>query len=107
MPDVLTSKSYKSYNKLSRYAYFPYYYNTVDDKYVYGITANLDTSTAFSEYVVKAGDTLDLIALNHYNDPTRYWIIADFNRILDPFEKLTVGQKLKIPVLSNIEFIED
>ena len=107
MPDTLTLKSYKSYSKLSRYSYFPYFYNTVDKKYVYGITSNLKTDTAYSEYIVKAGDTLDLIALNNYNDPTRYWIIADFNRILDPFEPLHVGQKLKIPVLSNIEFIED
>ena len=39
-------------------------------------------------------------------DTTYYWIIADFNRIQDPFINLPVGYTIKIPVLSNIEFKE-
>lgn len=105
--DVLIDKTYKSYKRLSRYQNFPYFYNTQDNKYIYGTTANLDTSTAYVDYTVKPGDTLDFIALQNYNDPTKYWIIADFNRMQDPLVKLEVGTVLKIPSIGAIKFIED
>lgn len=105
--EILIDKAYKSYNRLSRYQDFPYFYHTVDNKYIYGTTANLDDTTSYSEYVVKAGDTIDFIALQKYNDPTKYWIIADFNRMQDPLIKLEVGSVLKIPSIGSIKFLED
>jgi nucleoid-associated protein YgaU len=53
---------------------------------------------------VKDGDTLDSLALYYYNNPTYYWVIADFNRIQDPYLELEVGRILKIPTFSNIAF---
>ena len=102
--DVLKNKSYKSYKKLSRYSNFPYYYHTLDDKYVYGITAHLKNDTPYILHTVKKSDTLDSLALYYYNNPTYYWIICDFNRIQDPFIDLEEGQKIKIPSFSTIEF---
>lgn len=103
--NVLKDKSYKNYNKISRYSIFPYYYNMLDNKYVYGITSNLDQSTDYSIYTVKYNDTYDSIAVDYYNNPSYYWVICDFNRIDDPFEKPEEGTKLAIPVLSTIQFL--
>ena len=102
----LKDKQYKTYNYLSRYASFPFYYNIKDNKYIYGTTSQLDTTVNYMEYKVETNDTLDSIALMFYNNPTFYWVISDFNRIQDPFKKLKVGTVLKIPTLSNIKFIE-
>ena len=101
---VLTNKSYRQYNKISRYSVFPYYYHTKDDKYVYGKTAYLKDTTLYSIYTVKRNDTFDSIALEFYNNPTLYWVICSFNHIQDPFLPLKEGQTLKIPSISNIEF---
>lgn len=100
----LTNKSYRTYDKLSRYATFPYYYDMDNNKYVYGTTAQLKDNTIHSIYVVKARDTLDTIALYFYNNPTYFWVICLFNHIRDPYKKLEVGTELKIPTLSTIEF---
>lgn len=104
MSQLLTNKTYKDSDYVSRYNVFPYYYHVKDNRYVSGITAYLDDSTVYSVYTVKQGDTLDSIALNFYNDPTLYWIICSFNRIRDPFKKLLPESKLRIPSISNIQF---
>lgn len=102
--EVLKNKSYTDSDQLSRYTPFPYYYHTKDNKYVRGITSYLKDTTVYSLYEVQQGDTFDSIALEYYNNPTLYWIICSFNHIQDPFTELQIGQKLKIPALSNIEF---
>jgi hypothetical protein len=101
----LYSKQYKDYDRVSRYQVFPFYYNNKDNKYVYGITSHLLTSDiTFVAHKVKKNDTLDSLALHYYNNPTYYWIIADFNKIRDPFEDLKIGDTLRIPTFSNIAF---
>lgn len=102
--DILKDKSYKQYDALSRYSPFPYYYNTRDKKYVYGTVTHLDNNTRYQLYEVKPNDTYDIIALKFYNNPTYFWVICDFNRIIDCFSSPEVGSKLKIPSLSNLVF---
>lgn len=102
--DVLKNKAYKQYDNTSRYAIFPYFYHSKDEKYVYGTTAYLKDTTPYSLYTVKKFDTLDSIALEFYNNPTLYWVICSFNHIQDPFIELKEGQKLKIPSMSTIEY---
>jgi len=102
--DVLKNKSYKSYDRLSRYSNFPIYYNTLDDKYCSGTVSYLDDSTQYLSYKVEFNDTYDKIALKHYNNPTYYWVICNFNRISNCFEKPEPGTIIKIPIISNIEF---
>lgn len=97
-------KTYKTYTKLSRYNNFPYFYNILDNKYIYGTTAYLKDTTPYTIHTVQQNDTLDTLALFYYNNPTYFWIIADFNRILDPYESLKIGSQIKIPSFSNIEF---
>ena len=106
MADVLKDKQFRDYNKLSRYSGVPYYYNTSDNKYIYGTGKNLREGTAFKWHKVIEGDSLDSLALYYYNNPTYYWIIADFNRIQDPYVVLQTGTKIKIPTFSSIEFEE-
>lgn len=102
--NVLKDKKYRSYDKLSRYTTFPYYYHTLDKKYVYGTTSHLDDKTVYKLYKVQLNDTWDKIALDAYNNPVYYWILCDFNGIQDPFKEPEVGMYIKIPVLSTIEF---
>lgn len=103
--DILKNKSYKSYNRLSRYSTVPYYYNTRDKKHVVGTGTNLDDTTNFSVHKVIKGDTYDTLALRYYNNPTYFWIICDYNRIQDPFVDPEVGTTLYIPLLSKISFL--
>ena len=103
--EVLTQKQYRQYGKLSRYNHLPYYYHNLDNKYIYGTGSNLRDDTTFTLYEIKKFDTLDSIALRFYNNPTYYWIIADYNRIQDPYVKLVPGNTLKVPNLSTINFI--
>ena len=102
--EILDSKKYKDYDRVSRYSAFPYYHNRLDDKYIYGITAQLSQKTKCVSHKVVSGDTLDNLALYYYNNPTYYWIIADVNRISDPYLPLELGRILKIPTFSCIEY---
>lgn len=105
--DVLNNKSYKDYSYTSRYSPFPYYYHTKDGKYTYGVTAYLDDTTVYHMHTVVQGDTIDKLALHYYNNPTLFWVICSFNRIRNPYVKLTVGQQLKIPSIANIKYDMD
>ncbi len=104
--DILQNKNYKSYDYFSRYSSFPYYYNSIDKKYIYGTTSQINTNISYILHKVKKNETLDSISLDYYNNPTYFWVIADFNRIQDPYNKLEEGINLKIPSLSSISFEE-
>ena len=104
MPDVLSKKTYKNFGNLSRYSNSPYYYNSVDNKYVYGFSKRINPNTAYTVHTVKRGESIDSIALYYYNNPTYFWIICDFNRVLDPFAEPVEGTTLYIPIISDIEF---
>lgn len=104
--DRLVDKAYRSYEYVSRYTSFPYYYDVDDEKYIYGTTSQLKQDTSYVMHKVLPNDTFDSLALKYYNNPTLYWVICDFNRIQDPFTELKVGERIKIPTLSNISFIK-
>lgn len=77
-------------------------YKTKDDTYDYLSTRRNITKTgeAYSLYTVKEKDRLDLIAERMYQNATKWWIIADVNKINSPFDVLEVGSTLIIPELS-------
>lgn len=103
--DVLTNKSKKLYNYTSRYAILPFYYHTVDRRYVYGISSNLRDDTEYIVHEIKDIDTLDSLALKYYGRPDLFWVIADFNRIRDPYVRLIDNYNfIYIPTLSSIRF---
>lgn len=103
--DVLVNKSKRFYDYTSRYATFPYYYHTIDKKYVYGITNNLREDTEYVIHMIKDTDTLDSLALKYYGRPDLFWIIADFNGITDSYTKLIDNYNfLNIPTLAGIRY---
>lgn len=106
MPDVLKDKNYKQYENISRYSSFPYYYHTKDNKYIYGITSQIDKNISFTVHKIREGDTLDNLSLTYYGRPDYYWMIADFNSIRDPYERL-YGKydSLRIPTFTSIAYV--
>lgn len=98
----------KSSNYFSRYNGLNYFYNENDDKYVLATRQWLKKftdQTRVTSYKVKKKDTYDSIALDYYNNPTYYWIICDYNRIIDPITPPKEGTILEIPSLNGgLEF---
>ena len=101
--NVLKDKSSRTYFYTSRYATLPYYYNTLDKKYIYGISKNLNTNTDYVLHNLVDSDSLDSLALKYYGRPDLFWVIADFNNLNDPYIKLVDKMSsIKIPSLSGI-----
>ncbi len=98
----------KSSNYYSRYNGVNYYYNENDEKYVLATRhwlKQFDDYSRITVYEVKEKDTYDSIALDFYNNPTYYWIICDYNRIIDPITPPKKGTILNIPSLNGgLEF---
>lgn len=103
--DVLDNKNYAKFDYTSRYANVPYYYHTLDEKYVFGLGSNFKKNTSYVIHNIKPTDTLDYLALKYYNNPTYYWIICYFNDIQDAFIDLPANFKtIKIPNISSVQF---
>lgn len=102
--DRLAEKSYRTYDYISRYTSFPYYYDVDNKKYIYGTTSQLDDSNTYTLYKVVKNDTYDSIALKFYNSPTLFWVICDFNKVQDPYTSPKVDTYVKVPTLSTIKF---
>lgn len=104
--DELSNKRFFNADYLCRYTGVPYYYNNKDGKDVFGMSQNLLPDLAWVAHQVKPEDTLDSLALNYYNNPTYWWIIAFFNNINDPLDVVLHERYeiLKIPGMTNLEF---
>lgn len=101
-------KNVKSSNYYSRYNGLTYYYNELDNKYQLETRTwlkELTDKTKETTYIVQKDDTYDSIALRFYNNPTYYWVICDYNRIIDPLKKPEEGKILYLPSLNaGLEF---
>lgn len=64
----------------------------------------LDIPASYEEgsYTVKDEDDLTLIAYEKYRDSKYWWVIADANQIINPFD-LTTGSILRIPPLDLVQ----
>lgn len=103
--DTLKDKRYENFDYLSRYATIPYYYDTLNNRAVYGIGTNLKNNTEFVTHKIRSNDTLHSLALKYYNNPTFWWVIAYFNDIQDPFKPLREAYTtIKIPNITSISF---
>ena len=103
--DKLKNKRYGNFTYTSRYTGIPYYYDSVAQKDIYGLIKPMLKKSAWVAHKLKPEDTLDSLALNYYNNPTYWWIIALFNKINDPFIQLSkYFDVIKIPSISSIEF---
>jgi len=103
--EELKDAAIKDYSYTSRYSPFPYFYNVKDDKYIYGITGWLSQNNEYSIHTITDTDTLDGLAFKYYGRPDLYWVIADFNRIIDPWVDLWKNYNfLYIPSLAGIRY---
>lgn len=103
--DILKDKQSKYYDYLSRYASFPIYFNTLDKKFMTGLTAQLSKETSYVVVKVDASTTLDFLANKYYGRPDYFWVIADFNDITDPFITLSdYFTDIKVPSLASVSF---
>lgn len=62
---------------------------------------------ADTPYVIekKFEGRLDLIASLFYGEPRNWWIIAQYNNILDPYNEVLEGATLRIPAAEVVESI--
>lgn len=51
-------------------------------------------------HTIMEGDTLTLLAYRYYGEPLYWYLIADINNVLNPFD-LSIGVKLIIPNIKN------
>ena len=104
--DVLTNKQKRNdYDSLSRYAPFSYSYHTLDGKFIYELTSHISTSSEYVAHTVTPTDTLESLALRYYGRPDYYWVIADFNRMKDPFVNLYGNiSVIRVPSLGQVYF---
>lgn len=94
----------KKYSYISRYSNINTVYNTIDKKRYYETSKSLSKDlTSYLLHTVNQNDTLDTIALQYYNNPTLWWIIADINDMQDSL--IISKSELIIPDLNQIKFI--
>ena len=71
--DVLKDKTIESFDYICRYSTVPFYYNTLDDKYIYAIGTQVQKKDIpYVAHKVSPTDTLEYLALKYYNNPTLY-----------------------------------
>ena len=103
--DTLKNKNYENYDYLSRYAQVPNYFDTIGQREVSGIGHNLSKDSPYVSHKINPEDTLHSLALQYYNNPTYWWVIAYFNDIQDSFISLKEYYNiLKIPNIAGISF---
>jgi hypothetical protein len=103
--DDLTKKRFAQFDYTSRYTGIPYYYNKKDQREIYGLSRNMIKNSSWVAHKVAQDDTLDKLALNYYNNPSYWWVIAYFNDIQDAFIRLKdYFDVIKIPSINSIEF---
>jgi hypothetical protein len=104
--DTLKNKKYLDFGYIARGAGVPYYYDTLEERYITGIGKDIRTDTPYFTHEVKDRDTLDSLALKYYNNPTYWWIIAMFNNIQDAFIDNLKAQYplLQIPNIASVVF---
>ena len=49
----------------------------------------------------KSAGRLDLIAKAHLGDDSLWWLIAQYNMLLDPYEEVVIGRVLRIPTAAR------
>lgn len=84
---------------MAEYSQTSRYYN-VDTEFDLPQINLLNTNYSYDTVTVLANESgrLDLVSLRMYNTPVNWWIIAQFNSIINP-ETAVAGTVLKIPRL--------
>ena len=81
---------------------FPVFEDEEKTKYTncfrsFSISNQIQTNTfMFEWYQVEEEEYLDNISAKYYGTPLLWWMVANFNDIVNPFEALEPGESLKI-----------
>lgn len=63
----------------------------------YNASPSIQTNSfMFEWYTIEGDEFLDDISSKYYGTPTLWWVIADFNEIVNPYESVENGMSLKI-----------
>lgn len=64
-----------------------------------GFRRSLDTSVRPDDvyYEATLTDTLQTIAYRHLGDVKLWWIVGEFNEIVNPFEEIEPGTRIRLP----------
>lgn len=91
------------YNKYSRYIGGGVS-ESADNRIEWWERGNLEAADNDSIYVVENfyEGRLDQIASVFYNEPRWWWVIAQYNAILDPFAEITAGRILILPAKERV-----
>jgi hypothetical protein len=67
--------------------------------------AQFQGSDTDGSYVVEAKfvGRLDLIAMQFLGDSRLWWVLAQYNAILDPFNEIVTGRVLRVPTTSRVQ----
>lgn len=94
-------------------------YNVKNGRYVIGGSTEVSASTVewWSKNIIKRDPTdlvyffekkyegrPEMLGFVFYGDPGMWWIIAQYNSILDPFAELVEGRILLVPSLERVKF---
>lgn len=60
-------------------------------------TPNTDVQADDLYATAGVGDSLQLIAWRLYGDAKLWWVLADFNDVVDPFTPVAAGARLRAP----------
>lgn len=62
---------------------------------------NIPISENDKQHTVKEGETLQNISYRYYGDSGKWYLIAEYNNILNPFKELKEGMVLIIPAYGS------
>ena len=95
----------RNYPHISRYRNTPRLFDDLFSMYYHRFGQSYDIQNSYSDKFHKVDlrteNRLDLIALQYYNNPMLWWIIAGANNIIDAFE-VPIGTVLRIPALQSV-----
>jgi hypothetical protein len=56
----------------------------------------VDDHTPLAEHEVTPGERLDVVAARYFGDSTRFWLLCDANRVLDPRDLEVAGVRIVV-----------
>jgi len=86
-----------AFSSTSRYRYSTLIQTGAD--VFYGPRGRFSTAPSVDDayYTVRAEDDLTRVAARMLGDARYWWVVADFNDIVDPFTSLVEGAELRVP----------
>lgn len=86
-----------SFAATSRYRYSTFIHAGTDVYFGPRPRYTTDLASDDGYYTVRVDDDLTRIAASTLGDARYWWVLADFNSILDPLSPLPVGAELRVP----------